>query len=226
MYGKKFIARTDHKALVFLNSTRKPISPQFQTWMAALSEYDFDLRYRKGENHSNADGLSRINETLCSQCKTRHDGAKTEKPKTKYLAQIQIKSEIMQKIQEAQYNDAEIVKTFRFLNGEITLTSAEFWNKHSLSRIKDKLKVIDNMLMLEKENGLAAIIPKDFAAQFVKTIHEELCHLGSKKTFAYLNDSFYWPDMFNTIKKILKECIICAKRKIDQSRTNEFLLSR
>ena len=64
--GKKFIIRTDHKGLVFMNTTKKAISPQFQTWLANLSEYDYELKYRKGEEHGNADGLSRINCTLCS----------------------------------------------------------------------------------------------------------------------------------------------------------------
>ena len=50
LYGKEFVARTDHKALTFMKDTKKPISPLFQTWMANLSEYNFDLQYRKGED--------------------------------------------------------------------------------------------------------------------------------------------------------------------------------
>ena len=76
LYGKSFVARTDHKALIFMSTTKKPISPKFQTWMANLSEYNIDLKYRKGEEHGNADRLSRIREAMCSQCQTKHLDAK------------------------------------------------------------------------------------------------------------------------------------------------------
>ena len=85
LYGKEFVARTDHKALTFMKDTKKPISPQFQTWMANLSEYNFDLQYRKGEDHGNADGLSRIKNNVCSQCQTKHTDAKEQKSKLRYI---------------------------------------------------------------------------------------------------------------------------------------------
>ena len=68
LYGRKFIIWTDHKALSFMKSSKKPITLQFQTWMTKLEEYDFELKFRKGENHCNADGLSRLLLSYCSQC--------------------------------------------------------------------------------------------------------------------------------------------------------------
>lgn len=85
LYGKKFLARTDHKALLFMSQTSKPLSSQFQTWIEDLSGFQYDLQYRKGSEHSNADGISRLSEALCTQCMTKHVGAKTSKSKVKYL---------------------------------------------------------------------------------------------------------------------------------------------
>ena len=85
LYGQKFIIRTDHKALKFLKSSRKPITPQFQTWINELSEYDFDLNYREGKAHANADGLSRLLSSYCSQCQSEHEDAKQKKTKVRYL---------------------------------------------------------------------------------------------------------------------------------------------
>ena len=68
-----------------MNTTKTPISPQFQTWFANLSEYDFELKYRKGEEHSNADGLSRLKSMVCTQCQTRHEEAKEGKSKIRYI---------------------------------------------------------------------------------------------------------------------------------------------
>lgn len=51
--GKLFISRTDHKTLVFMNTSKKPISP---SWIANLFDYNCELKYKKGED-SNADAV-------------------------------------------------------------------------------------------------------------------------------------------------------------------------
>ena len=86
MYGAKFKLRTDHKAIEFMMSTKKPITPQFQNWMNFLSSLDMILEYRKGELHKNADALSRKDCMVCSQCMIQHEQAKSSKPRTRMLA--------------------------------------------------------------------------------------------------------------------------------------------
>ena len=86
LYGKKFILRTDHKAITFMMTTKKPITAQFQNWINFLSSLDMILEYRKGESHNNADALSRLNIEDSKQCQMVHQDAKTEKIKTKILA--------------------------------------------------------------------------------------------------------------------------------------------
>ena len=70
------------------------------------------------------------------------------------------------------------------------------------------------------------IISNEYLTEFVMKIHEELCHLGGKKIFSYVKDHYFWPNMLDSIKKCLYQCIICSKRKIDQGRTKEILLPR
>lgn len=64
LYGKKFLARTDHKALKWLFSIKDP-EGQTARWVTQLSEYDFSIEHREGKRHRNADGMSRI---PCRQC--------------------------------------------------------------------------------------------------------------------------------------------------------------
>ena len=85
LYGKKFILRTDHKAITFMMTTKKPITAQFQNWINFLSSLDMKLEYRKGGLHNNADALSRFNTVECKQCQMAHHDAKTEKLKTRLL---------------------------------------------------------------------------------------------------------------------------------------------
>ena len=53
-----FVVETDHRALVFLNSTRHA-NGRLARWALALQPYSFSLRYRAGSQNCNADALSR-----------------------------------------------------------------------------------------------------------------------------------------------------------------------
>ena len=58
LYGGKFTVVTDNNPLTYVLSTAKLDATGYR-WLAALSVYNFDLRYRRGLDHSDADGLSR-----------------------------------------------------------------------------------------------------------------------------------------------------------------------
>ena len=58
LLSRKFIARTDHRALRWLMSFRQP-EGQVARWLERLQEYDFTIEHRPGRNHANADALSR-----------------------------------------------------------------------------------------------------------------------------------------------------------------------
>lgn len=64
LFGRRFTIYTDHKPLLGLLRADKAIpqmaSPRVQRWALFLSAYDYDLQYREGKKHANADGLSRL----------------------------------------------------------------------------------------------------------------------------------------------------------------------
>ncbi len=59
IYGRRVVARTDHRALAFLDSTAQH-NARIARWKIILSNYDITTEYRKGANHGNCDALSRI----------------------------------------------------------------------------------------------------------------------------------------------------------------------
>ena len=64
LYGSRFTIITDHMALKWLlNSTAENANRRLERWKISLSEYEYDILYRKGSNHSNADAFSRLNPT-------------------------------------------------------------------------------------------------------------------------------------------------------------------
>ncbi|MCG8030631.1 MAG: DDE-type integrase/transposase/recombinase, partial [Candidatus Thiodiazotropha taylori] len=61
LYGTKFEAITDNNPLTYILTTAK-LDATGQRWIAALSNYTFDIKYRSGKKNADADGLSRRNE--------------------------------------------------------------------------------------------------------------------------------------------------------------------
>ena len=58
LFGQRFTVVTDHGALQWLNSFKEG-SARLLRWSLALQEYTFEVIYRPGAKHSNADTLSR-----------------------------------------------------------------------------------------------------------------------------------------------------------------------
>ena len=56
--GKKFILRTDHSSLQYIKSMQPPSLVEGR-WLECVTKFDFDVVYRKGTSHGNADALSR-----------------------------------------------------------------------------------------------------------------------------------------------------------------------
>ena len=58
LYGNQFLVCTDNNPLTYVLSTAK-LDATGHRWLAALSSYNFSLKYKTGKSNSDADGLSR-----------------------------------------------------------------------------------------------------------------------------------------------------------------------
>ena len=61
LYGNKFEVLTDNNPLTYVFTTAK-LDATGQRWVAALSDYNFTVKYRSGRKNADADGLSRLPE--------------------------------------------------------------------------------------------------------------------------------------------------------------------
>eukprot|EP00795_Rhopilema_esculentum_P005569 gene5569-9573_t len=59
LYGRKFSIQTDHNALKWLDQMKEKNS-RLTRWSLALQMYNYRVEYRRGQDNSNADTLSRI----------------------------------------------------------------------------------------------------------------------------------------------------------------------
>ena len=58
LYGAKFVALTDNNPLTYVMTTAQ-LDATGQRWVAALSTYDFKIKYIAGKKNVDADALSR-----------------------------------------------------------------------------------------------------------------------------------------------------------------------
>ena len=71
LYGAKFKIRTDHAALRWLKTLRNP-EGQLARWIGKLEQHDYNIEYRPGKMHGNADSLSRRPcDSDCKHCSCR-----------------------------------------------------------------------------------------------------------------------------------------------------------
>ena len=74
LLAREFDVRVDHRALLFLESAKEPIG-QAARYLDFMSQFKYNIAYRPGEKHGNADALSRrspcdVDEgEPCKQCK-------------------------------------------------------------------------------------------------------------------------------------------------------------
>ncbi len=64
LYGRKFVLVTDYKTLTTILGHKKGVPPpwllqDYNEWAVRLSAYDYEIKFCRTEEHSNADGLSR-----------------------------------------------------------------------------------------------------------------------------------------------------------------------
>jgi len=202
LYGRQFTLRTDHKAITYMMTTKKPITSQFQTWLNFLSSLDMKLEYRKGLHHSNADALSRRDCDMCGQCQMQHEEAKKGKLKTKILATLSVSDVI-----RWQQDSREIEEIKRRINDfEI-----------------DEYMLKEGVIMTRDEK---IWIPDNKRDKFIQHIHLLLCHAGMEKILNYIEDIYAMKDIKKKVKEIIETCEGCQKRKVLTTRTKEVIIKQ
>ena len=96
LYGRRFLLRTDHASLIWLQQRREP-HDQIARWLETLAEFTYQIQHRQGTKHGNANGLSRQQCADCQKCKSieKRDGGPTRQEVEAALATPEVNTYLL-----------------------------------------------------------------------------------------------------------------------------------
>ena len=212
--GRKFTIRTDHKALTFLHSKTQIPSGKVARWMMELQQYEFDLVYRPGARHVNADALSRNphldpdsplipgDPDVCAPIKT------TPMP-TLPLQYYQTKDPAISAIIShlSRNRDKPLPKPVPFPSLPII---RHFQNHYG------QYKILEGLLSFEKR----IVVPGAALPQLLHLYHDMPLsgHMGRSRVEFQLKERYFWPSMTEDIKAYVSSCLDCECRKVEANK--------
>ncbi|GFW96796.1 hypothetical protein TNCV_2159321 [Trichonephila clavipes] len=185
IFGKHFTVVTDHHSLCWLMNLKDP-SGRLARWALRLQEHDFDVKYKTGKKHSDADALSRnpVEEETETSDKflavTTSMNLAMEQKKDQDLAKLKLLS------------NSSKTEEFRFIDGILCRKNFD----------------PDGKLWLP-------VIPKHLRADILRHFHDAPTagHLGFAKTYDRIRKRFYWPGMYRNVVRYVMHCRECQRRK-------------
>jgi transposase InsO family protein len=258
VWGRKFSVQTDHQSLQWLHQVTKP--GRLSRWSLRLQEFDFDIQYRKGAQHANADGPSRNpvatdqgrEDRLVEEREERmhpevlfgemsapleqmgKDQRMDEKigPMIEYLATGQVRASISRFARiRAQFRDDGGKRDTEapFVTGNAAGLEPEEQERARVlekafrsdrAGLKEKFFLKNGVLYRMKKGGGDVqdgrlVIPKSRRGEFLRSFHEEPLagHQGVRKMIKALGQRVWWRGMTSDVKKWVRSCHWCQKRK-------------
>ncbi|KAG1937128.1 interleukin-1 receptor accessory protein-like 1-A, partial [Pimephales promelas] len=87
-----------------------------------------------------------------------------------------------------------------------------------LKREWEKLSVDNGLLyrtikLSDQRVKRQLVLPKQYHSMVLKSLHNDIGHLGFDKSYSLVRDRFYWPRMKHDVEAYCKTCERCIKRK-------------
>ncbi len=214
---RRFVLRTDHQALKWINSLTNPSGMEAR-WREVLADYDFVVEYRPGPKHGNADALSRA----------PHADPPDPEEDTFFLVSAirQLGKDVAlptlpQEWQGCQSRDLELKNVYQWaLQGtwpsaqeQKILPPAERYYCTQADRVfVDK----DGVLRVRGKDDQASAdplpcIPFTLQDVLARRAHLTSGHRGGKGTVEVLSRMGHFPGMRKEAERAVKECSSCQR---------------
>ncbi len=185
LINKKFKIYTDHVALQWLLNIKDPVGKLYR-WAVLIQQFDFEIIYKKGSKHLNADTLSRP----------------------------VLVSEIVQDNYSKDIYDNKLLLNFVVTgchannSPRILIKRVESDAKHYKYNVKGIFykKFIDDFTYVK--------VPKPDVRVGLITKYHALGHFAVDSTYNRLKEKYYWYKMLEQIVKVIKDCEPCQRNEL------------
>lgn len=202
LFGRKFTVVSDHHCLQYLLD--QPIlSPRQARWLDFLAEYEFDIVHKAGESPimKVPDALSRRPDLLAREGETTTEQLLEVNA---MMSSVAPAPEVTRLIKKGLKKDKSFKRICKHLKSVVSPSPAV---KKTLAGycLEDGVLLFHNRLCVPNHASLRTKLLHD--------IHDAPVagHVGFDKTYALARQRFYWPSMYQDIKRYVLACDSCQR---------------
>ena len=219
IYGSRFELQVDHQPLTWLMKNQD-LKGKHARWLIRLQGYDFDISYRPGKEHVDADAMTRgpvaHGVAILTECRTEDSEAAV---KTVAAAKEVPQHTGQEALVEEQRRDPELGPYIRYLEGERKGFSPQ--ELRTIAAEADKLVLKDGVLYhlwwpqekhLRSDTRFQIAVPQSRRLDILKQCHDSPLtggHYEYTKTLLKVRESYWWPHLWSETEKYVKSCKAC-----------------
>ena len=216
LIGARFEIITDHKSLMFLNSTVYHNSRLIR-WTLLLQQYSYSVSYCRGTDNIVADFFS------------RNPGGKFHEEISDKVLLVsldifcspvqnnkQISTLVIMMVHQTNNSLKSIVKNFKIkqYSDNHCKKIIEAINNNNVESMENYQLYNEVLFCREKNNNSwKIVIPSEIKKELISQTHSKLGHPGVYKTWLYIKRFYFWKAMKKDIKKFVKSCDVCQRVK-------------
>ena len=201
LYGRHFELKTDHKPLVHIFSETKatPVlaAGRIQRWALMLGAYSYTIKYKKGEENSNADALSRL------PLHTQHKEPPAPAEVVHLMEYLDTSPVTSTQIRNWTEQDANLSKVKEWVQKGWPDEQPSGKELQPYYRRRYDLTVEDGCIVW----GSRVVIPPKGRNQVKKMLHQG--HPGIDRMKRLARGYMWWPGIDQELEECVKTCATC-----------------
>ena len=198
--GTRTKVLTDHESLKYLQTTRTP-SKRLARWIDEFSEFDLDIKYRKGSEAIVPDAISRRPDFVGKGA--ANEAWVPEAAVTATLAALQstpLDADYLWESAMCQYAQHQAIEKVDLDLQALVLAEKD----------RDLFRYLDERLYREIEGKyLAPFIAQSFRDRFIEYYHEEYGHFSGRAMLGVCQARGWWEGMEKDITEFAQHCSTC-----------------